>query len=89
MQSIGRVLKEGRVARGLEIGDIARKTCICARYLRAMEEGNFKAIPSVFDKGYLKLYCHALNIDAKPLLALYEQSRNPKTGQHPAVATNA
>ena len=76
MLEIGLVLREKRLARGLEIGDIARSTCICARYLVAMEEGRFQTIPNVFDKGYLKLYAKALNMDTKPLLALYEQMKN-------------
>jgi cytoskeleton protein RodZ len=79
MREIGLALKEGRLARGLEIGDIARSTCISARYLRAMEEGQFQAIPHVFDKGYLKLYAKALDLDTKPLLALYEQIKNTPT----------
>ena len=75
MRDIGRILQEGRVARGLEIDDIARKTCICSRYLNAMEEGKFNRIPNVFDKGYLKIYATLLEIDTKPLLALYEQKK--------------
>jgi len=75
MRDIGRLLREERVARGLEIDDIARSTCICARYLRAMEEGRFQSIPNVFDKGYLKIYARLLNMDSKPLLALYEQRK--------------
>jgi cytoskeleton protein RodZ len=73
MHDIGRMLKEGRVARGLDIGDIARKTCICARYLKAMEEGRFHIIPKVFDKGYLKIYANLLELDSKPLLLRYAQ----------------
>jgi cytoskeletal protein RodZ len=76
MREIGLALKEGRLARGLEIGDIARSTCISAHYLKAMEEGKFQTIPNVFDKGYLKLYAKALDMDTKPLLALFEQMKN-------------
>ncbi len=82
MNDVGRILKEERLARGLDLGDVARKTCISAHYLKAMEEGRFSVIPRVFDKGYLKIYATLLNIDAKPLLALYEQKRN---GQLTAV----
>ncbi len=81
MRDIGRILKEGRVARGLEIGDISRKTCISAHYLKAMEEGRFQHIPRVFDRGYLKIYAAILNIDAKPLLALYEEKRHTGAGE--------
>ena len=72
MHDIGRLLKEGRVARGLEIGDIAKSTCISAHYLKDMEEGRFNRIPNVFDRGYLKIYARFLNMDASPLLAQYE-----------------
>ncbi len=76
MRELGLALKEGRLACGLEIGDIARSTCISAHYLKAMEEGKFQTIPNVFDKGYLKLYAKALHLDTKPLLAQYEQIKN-------------
>jgi cytoskeletal protein RodZ len=75
MHDIGRMLKEGRVARGLEIGDIARSTCISAHYLKDMEEGLFNRIPNVFDRGYLKIYARFLNMDTKLVLARYEQQK--------------
>lgn len=78
MNDVGRILKEERMARGLEIGDVARRTCISAHYLKDMEEGKFNKIPRVFDKGYLKIYANLLDIDTKSLLALYEQR---KTGE--------
>jgi len=73
MYDIGRLLKEKRLACGLEISDIAKRTCINGRYLRAMEDGKFQDIPRVFDKGYLKIYANVLNLDSTPLLAQYEQ----------------
>ncbi|HSQ78111.1 MAG TPA: helix-turn-helix domain-containing protein [Nitrospirota bacterium] len=76
MRDIGRILKEGRIARGFEIGDIAKRTCISAHYLKDMEEGRFNRIPNVFDRGYLKIYANFLALDTKPLLALYEQEKN-------------
>lgn len=74
MHDIGRLLRERRMARGLEIGDVARKTCISVHYLKAMEEGRFDHIPKVFDKGYLKIYARLLELDSQPLLSMYEQS---------------
>ncbi len=73
MNDIGQVLKEERLALGLDIDEVARRTCICGRYLRAIEDGNFQAIPKVFDKGYLKIYANYLHVDTKLILALYEQ----------------
>ncbi len=83
MQDIGRILRESRLSRGLDISYIARKTCIGARYLKAMEEGKFQIIPNVFDKGYLKIYANFLSIDVKALLALYDQKKN-----RPEILTN-
>ncbi len=79
MRKIGEALKAGRVALGLEIGDIAKKTCISVHYLKAMEEGRFQIIPKVFDKGYLKIYADFLHIDVKPILALYDEQMKKTT----------
>lgn len=82
MREIGQLLKEGRLALGLEIADISKKTCISAYYLKAMEDGRFQIIPKVFDKGYLKIYANFLNIDTKPILALYDREMSKETGKH-------
>ncbi len=87
MREIGRVLKEGRLALGLEIGDIAQKTCINPHYIRAMEDGKFQIIPKVFDKGYLKIYAKFLHIDLKQVMALYDQMRNHSPEQVSAPKT--
>lgn len=84
MKDIGRILREQRLACGLEIGDIAKKTCISSRYLCAMEEGRFQSIPPVYGKGYLKIYAALLHLDLQPLLALYDQK-----GQMPADGPQA
>ena len=75
MKDIGRILREQRMAIGLEISDIAKKTCICSRYLCAMEEGRFQSIPRVYGKGYLKIYAGLLHLDIRPLLASYEEAK--------------
>lgn len=79
MHDIGRILKERRMACGLEIGDVAKRTCISAYYVKAMEEGRFHIIPKVFDKGYLKIYANLLDMETQPLLTLYEQKKCVKT----------
>jgi len=85
MKDIGRVLKEVRLAQGLEISEIAKKTCICSRYLCAMEEGRFQSIPPVFDKGYLKIYADLLHADTKHLLASYEEAKKGLAVNVPAL----
>lgn len=88
MNDIGRILKERRMAQGLELTEVARKTCISCHYLKAMEEGRFHVIPKVFDRGYLKIYANLLDMDSKPLLALYEQKKCPVV-EHPLAGQHA
>jgi cytoskeletal protein RodZ len=85
MRDIGRILREQRVAIGLEIGEIAKKTCISSRYLCAMEEGRFQSIPRVYGKGYLKIYANLLHLELKPLLAIYEKNKQDQTTSPPMV----
>jgi cytoskeleton protein RodZ len=76
MREIGRILREARIARNLDIADVAQKTYISGHYLAAMEDGRFHVIPKVFDRGYLKIYAKLLDMDAKPILALYDRIQN-------------
>lgn len=62
------------MACSLEIGDVAKRTCINAYYFKAMEEGRFHVIPKVFDKGYLKIYANLLDMETQPLLTLHEKN---------------
>ena len=78
------------MAMGLDIVDVAKRTCINGYYLRAMEDGRFNIIPKVFDRGYLKIYANLLHLDTKPLLALYEQKKSiTADDQHLVVAKSA
>ncbi|HYA88220.1 MAG TPA: helix-turn-helix domain-containing protein [Nitrospirota bacterium] len=86
MDDIGRILKERRMACGLELGDVAKRTCIRTYYLKAMEEGRFNNIPKVFDKGYLRIYAKLLDMESLPLLALYERQQCVKP-VHPSNFT--
>jgi len=78
MQEIGRILREKRIERGLEISDVAIKTRIRDYYLRAIEDGRFQTIPMAYYKGYVKIYANLLNMDIHLLLTMYEQKLNPQ-----------
>jgi cytoskeleton protein RodZ len=82
MCDIGSALKEGRKALGLELSEVARKTCINAFYLKALEEGRYHIIPKVFDRGYLRIYATLLGLDVQGMLSQYEQERNKVPSDH-------
>jgi flagellar biosynthesis protein FlhG len=60
----GAVLRKIREARGIELGDIAHKTKISERHLRAIEEDRFADMPAaVYVRGYVLEYARMLRID--------------------------
>lgn len=89
MQDVGRILKEKRIAQGLEIGDLARKSRIRDSYLKAMEENRLQAIPIGYYKGYLRIYADFLGLDAAVLFALHDQKQRGPAPQQPASQPDA
>jgi flagellar biosynthesis protein FlhG len=61
----GALLRKIREARGIELGDIAHRTKISERHLRAIEEERFGDMPAaVYVRGYVMEYARSLRIDA-------------------------
>ena len=55
MFEIGNSLREARVRQQLELGEVELATKIRARYLRALEEETFDALPAqTYVKGFLR-----------------------------------
>jgi flagellar biosynthesis protein FlhG len=82
----GAVLRKIRIARGIELGDIAHKTKISERHLRAIEDERFGDMPAaVYVRGYVMEYARAIRIDAQKAVDSYLRryhARNapPETG---------
>ena len=67
--AIGAELRNARIQRGLTIEQVAQDTRISARFLRALEEDDFEALPApVYVRGFLRSYANYLRIDSQPLL---------------------
>ena len=66
--SISDMLREARLARGLELRDICNATHVRIDYLEALEEGRFEQLPeSVYARNFLKLFADAVGLDANAL----------------------
>jgi cytoskeleton protein RodZ len=66
-------LKEIRMSCGMEIGDISRSICINARYLKAIEEGDFSRLPcDVYARGYIREYARCVGIPFPEAVREYE-----------------
>jgi cytoskeleton protein RodZ len=74
---IGNSLREARVRQHLELTEIELATKIRARYLRALEEETFDALPAqTYVKGFLRTYADYLGLDGQ----LYVDEFNSRYG---------
>jgi hypothetical protein len=63
---IGSSLREARVRQGLELAEIETTTKIRGKYLQALEEENFGALPGeTYIKGFLRTYAEHLGLDGQ------------------------
>lgn len=76
---IGAILREAREAHGLTLAQAREKTRINARFLDALESGQYELLPSaVHIRGYLRNYARFLELDARPLLERYELDKDSR-----------
>jgi flagellar biosynthesis protein FlhG len=78
----GPALRKLREARGVELGDIAHRTKISERHLRAIEDERFRDMPAaVYVRGYVMEYARALRLDAprtaESYLRRYNEGMSP------------
>jgi helix-turn-helix protein len=74
---IGNSLREARVRQQLELTEVELATKIRARYLRALEEEAFEALPAqTYVKGFLRTYADYLGLDGQ----LYVDEFNSRYG---------
>lgn len=64
MPSPGKLLQQERLKRAVTLSALATETCICTRYLQAIEEDDLKVLPGdFFYRSFLKQYAQALHLD--------------------------
>lgn len=82
--TLGEKLTKFRSEAHLSVPDMAKATKIQAKYIEALERGQYEKLPAdVYVRGYLRSYARYLNIDEGALVRLYEQERNIKSNIWP------
>jgi len=72
MPPIGETLREARMRQGLDIADVEQRTKIRAKYLRALENEEWGALPGpTFVKTFLRTYAEVVGVDAHLLVEEY------------------
>ena len=68
MIEFGKTLREAREAKGLTVAQLAEMTHMTASRVEELESENFTGIPAaIYGRGFVRLYCHAVGLDPKPL----------------------
>jgi cytoskeleton protein RodZ len=78
---VGRTLRKARTDRGIELSEVERATKIRAKFLEAMEEDHWEALPApAYARGFLDIYARYLGLDRDALL---DQYRETVEDEHP------
>jgi cytoskeletal protein RodZ len=73
MGDLGQLLRETREQKGVSLEEVEEATHIRRKFLQALEEGNFGALPAeTYVKGFLRTYAMYLELDPEEVMALYE-----------------
>lgn len=86
LHRLGDVLRTAREAKGVELGRVERDTKIRARYLAALESGEYRELPgAVYTKGFLRNYGLYLGLDPEYLIDLYRLESGALRSERRAV----
>ena len=76
--SFGAWLRRQREIREIDLREIADKTKISMRYLKAMEQDRFEVLPApIFARGFLREYAKYVGLDADEVVNYYLAAHNP------------
>jgi Helix-turn-helix domain len=69
---VGQTLRKARMERGIELSEVERATHIRTKFLRAMEEDRWEALPApAYARGFLSAYARFLGLDDQALVDQY------------------
>lgn len=79
METIGEILRNKRLEKGLTLEDVSNLTKVRKKYLEALESGNYNEIPGkVYVKSFLKIYSDFLGLDRFYVLKRYQSEIVPE-----------
>src|SRR5919106_1569413 len=77
---IGERLREARRARGLDLEEVAERTKIRSRYLRALEDEDWDLLPgATYVRGFLHAYAELLGLDAEAIRSAITKEHRPES----------
>ena len=87
LHKLGEVLRTAREAKGVDLNRVERDTKIRARYLSALEQGEYRDLPgAVYTKGFLRNYGVYLGLDPEYLIDLFRLETSGRGSERAALA---
>jgi cytoskeletal protein RodZ len=84
--TIGDILKNTRLEKGISLEEVSIHTYVRAHYLEALENNNFNALPSrVQGRGFLRLYAGYLDLPVQPLLDFWDGKTTEVFPEEPSL----
>ncbi|MGH9763718.1 MAG: RodZ domain-containing protein [Blastocatellia bacterium] len=82
MPTLGEELKSRREERRISLSEISESTRIGTRFLKAIEDNNFKVLPGgIFTRSFIRAYAKSVGMDEEQAIAMYQQEYSESTGQ--------
>lgn len=79
MQTVGGILKQGRLKLRKSLLQIQSQTKISLQNLKALENNNFSKLPpETFVKGFIRNYALAVNLNPEKLIAIFRRDKSKK-----------
>lgn len=76
MESVGKILYEARIAKGLTLTEVEKEISIRSSYLNALEQDDYDRLPEeVFVKGIIRNYGNFLDLNGPELVDLYKANK--------------
>ena len=86
MKTVGSVLKEARIAKGITLSDVERAIKIRERFIVAIEADEFQKLPSpAYAKGFVRNYAEFLGLPTERIMAFFrrQMTETPKSSLLP------
>lgn len=81
-EAVGKLLKDTRTSRGLDVADVARVLRISQKYLEALEEGRNEDLPgTAYAIGFVRSYAEHLNLDGEEIVRRYKDEAQELGGK--------
>src|SRR5512138_2569374 len=91
-EALGNELREARQQRDLTLDQAEKQTRIRAKYLEALEQGNYTVLPTpVQTRGFLRNYARFLGLDGDLMVAQYDAALQGgrRRGRRPSLHSGA